>query len=295
MANILLLANINCDRILRLNKPLQTGGRFHYLDGGKRLGGGGANTGLGLVWAKHQVSLVSQVGDDEIGDWVVAQASTLGLDCRRVQRFKGNTCEMLLMIEPNGERTIIRPERPIFTLAQTIDWSMWNAFYINTSAQGADEWALDAINYAKANNHNREAASPLVVAQLAKDERARPCHVLIASITDMQGRCDKAFWSFAKHIAGEHLRYFIVTDGERGAHVYTQDKVERVAAVPTEVVDTTGAGDNYAAGVIHGLCQGLSITQAMEQGAIWASFAVASSSSIPGEQLKAYLSSNCHD
>ncbi|WP_434950093.1 PfkB family carbohydrate kinase [Shewanella sp. HL-SH4] len=279
MANILLLANINCDRILRLDKPLQTGGRFHYQDGGLRLGGGGANTGLGLVWAQHNVSLVSQVGTDDIGDWIVAQASTQGLDCRMVQRFAGNTCEMLLVMTPDGERTIIRPQRPTFELAKQPNWAKWDAFYINTSAIGADAWALAAMRQSKV----------LVVAQLAKDQRPRPCHVLIASITDMQGRCGQDLWAFAKSISGEHVQSFIVTDGEKGATVYTQNAQQHVPAVQTDVVDTTGAGDNYAAGVIHGLCNGHSMTAAMAEGARWAAFAVATPSSVPGDKLKNYL------
>ncbi|MDD8060529.1 PfkB family carbohydrate kinase [Shewanella metallivivens] len=283
MANILLLANINCDRILRLDKPLQTGGRFHYQDGGLRLGGGGANTGLGLVWAKHNVSLVSEVGSDDIGDWILAKASTLGLDCRLVHRFSGNTCEMLLVMTPDGERTIIRPQRPIFELSHAPNWQQWDAFYINSSANGADIWAQDAID-----------SNPRckVIAQLAKDQRKRPCHVLIASITDMQGRCNQAPWSFAQSIAGDALQYFIVTDGDKGAIAYSAEGEQHVPAVMAEVVDTTGAGDAYAAGVIHGLCQNMPIFEAMHQGALWASFAVATPSSIPGEALKKHLTSS---
>ncbi|MGI2001334.1 PfkB family carbohydrate kinase [Shewanella frigidimarina] len=280
MANILLLANINCDRILMLDKPLQTGGRFHYQDGGLRLGGGGANTGLGLVWAQHNVSLVSEVGSDDIGDWILAKASTLGLDCRLVHRFVGNTCEMLLVMTPDGERTIIRPQRPIFELPVPPDWQHWDAFYINSSAKGAGVWAADAM----VSNPNCK-----VISQLAKDERNRSCHVLIASITDMQGRCNQDPWRFAQAIAGNALEHFIVTDGDKGAMVYSAAGEQHVPAVIADVVDTTGAGDAYAAGVIHGLCEQMSITDAMHEGALWASFAVATKSSIPGEALKQYL------
>jgi len=280
MANILLLANINCDRILKLDKPLQMGGRFHYQDGGLRLGGGGANTGLGLVWAQHNVALVSEVGSDDIGDWILAKASTQGLDCRLVQRFSGNTCEMLLVMTPDGERTIIRPQRPIFELPSPPNWLHWDAFYINSSAKGAGAWAANAI-----------ASNPKckVISQLAKDERTRPCHVLIASITDMQGRCDQAPWLFAQAIAGDALEHFIVTDGDQGAMVYSAAGEQHVPAVIADVVDTTGAGDAYAAGIIDGLCRQLPIIDAMHEGALWASFAVATQSSIPGDALKQHL------
>lgn len=277
MANILLIANLNCDRILLLNKELQTGGRFHYQDGGQRLGGGGANTGIGLVWAGHRLALVSQVGRDDVGDWLLAEASTQGIECHMIQRREGNTCEMLLMMTPDGERTIIRPERPIFELPTVPDWQHWDALYINSSADGASRWARSALNHC------------LVVAQLAKDERARPCHVLIASLSDMQGRSELSPWEFGLQIAGSQLKYFIVTNGEHGAIVYSADGETSVGAVASHVVDTTGAGDAYAAGVIHGLTSDMDILSAMHEGARWAAFAVSTQSSIPGDGLKDYL------
>ncbi len=277
MANILLVANLNCDRILELDKPLQTGGRFHYQDGGQRLGGGGANTGLGLVWAKHRVALVSQVGRDKIGDWLLAEASTQGIDCHLIQRHEDNSCEMLLMMTPDGERTIIRPQRPIFELPAPPVWDQWDAVYFNSSAEGSVSWAKTALNHS------------LVLAQLAKDERLRPCHILIASKTDMQGRSELSNWEYGKRIAGESLKYFIVTDGADGAYLYTSDGCQTVAAVTSDVVDTTGAGDAYASGLIHGLASGLTIIDSMNEGATWAAFAVATPSSIPGAALKQYL------
>lgn len=279
MANIMLVANLNCDRILQLDKILTVGGRFHYQDGGHRLGGGGANTGIGLVWAGHHVSLVTEVGQDQIGDWLVAEAGQQGLDCRRVCRRQGATCEMLLVMTPDGERTIIRPPRPKFELPAPPDWHKWQALYINSSAEGAVSWANCALE------------QTLVLAQLAKDERPRPCHVLIASASDMHGRSQLSHWDYGVSIAGEQLRYFIVTDGEHGADFYDGQQCQHVDAICANLIDATGAGDAYAAGVINGLVAGDDIMAAMQQGAQWAAFAVASASSIPSEQLADYLES----
>ncbi|WP_040571682.1 PfkB family carbohydrate kinase [Shewanella benthica] len=280
MANILLIANLNCDRILQLDKPLQTGGRFHYQDGGQRLGGGGANTGLGLVWAHHRVALVSQVGRDKIGDWLLAEASTQGIDCHLIQRHDEASNEMLLVMTPDGERTIIRPQRPIFELPAPPVWSQWDAVYFNSSAEGVVSWAKTALNHS------------LVFAQLAKDDRLRPCHILIASKTDMAERSDLTPWKYGLSIAGDSLKYFIVTDGGDGAILYSGNDSTHVAAMTSNVVDTTGAGDAYASGLIHGMTTGLTIIDAMKEGAQWAAFAVATQSSIPGETLKAYLELN---
>lgn len=205
MANILLIANLNCDRILQLDSPLTTGGRHHYQDMGRRLGGGGANTGMGLLFADHRVTLVSQIGNDETADWLLAEASLRGLDCHLLQRNDLATPELLLLMTPDAERTIIRPQRPTFTLGHAPDFTQWQALYINSSALGAASWSAEALN------------TCLVVAQLPKDASVRPCHILIASLSDLnkQQEDTSAFWQFAQKIAGPELRYFIVTDGEK--------------------------------------------------------------------------------
>ncbi len=279
MAKILLIANLNCDRVLHLDKPIHLGGRFHYKDGHKRLGGGGANTGLGLVFAKHQVSLVSEVGLDSLGDWLIHEATSNDIDCTFVSRRSEPTQDLMLLITPEGERTIIRPYKPLFELGMPPNWRRWDALYINTSAQGASSWGRTALN------------ESLVVAQLGKDNRERPCHVLIASATDMFDRSHLSGWEFGFQIGGEHLKYFIVTNGEHGATLYTADNQVNVPVSKTAVVDATGAGDAYAAGLIHGLVTNMTIEDAMAEAAQWAACAVASASSIPDSNLQNYLSS----
>ncbi|MGL4474422.1 MAG: PfkB family carbohydrate kinase [Shewanella sp.] len=277
MARIMLSANLNCDRLLILDKALSVGGRYHYQDGGKRIGGGGANTGIGLLWAGHQVSLATQVGADTLGDWLVAQISMMGMDCHYIKRYQANTCEMLLIITPDKERTIVRPLRPTFQLPAPPVWSSYDALYINSSAQGAASWAKTALPHC------------LVVAQLAKDDRDRPCHILITSATDLAGCSQLPPWEFAKQIAGDSLQAFIVTEGGDGAVLYQENLVTRVAAVATNVVDSTGAGDGYAAGLIHGLMLKQPLALAMEEAARWGALAVATNSSIPGQPLADYL------
>jgi len=53
-------------------------------------------------------------------------------------------------------------------------------------------------------------------------------------------------------------RALIVTRGAEGSTIHTQDRVYTIpAAKPTQVVDPTGCGDAYRAGLIHGLLRGL--------------------------------------
>lgn len=67
----------------------------------------------------------------------------------------------------------------------------------------------------------------------------------------------------------------ITTLGELGSCVCTGGCETRIpAATPRQVVDPTGAGDAYRAGLIRGLVQGRDIEQSARMGSVCASFAV---------------------
>ncbi len=67
----------------------------------------------------------------------------------------------------------------------------------------------------------------------------------------------------------------ITTRGEAGSEVLTDGKRLTLPAVPAQqVLDPTGAGDAYRAGLLKGLARGLSWLEAARLGAVTASFAV---------------------
>ncbi len=60
-----------------------------------------------------------------------------------------------------------------------------------------------------------------------------------------------------------------VTRSERGSVAVSADKIYSVPAAPCEkVVDTTGAGDQYAAGVLFGLTRNLPLQTCAELGSL---------------------------
>jgi len=69
----------------------------------------------------------------------------------------------------------------------------------------------------------------------------------------------------------------ITTLGEDGSRILTPDGETNIPAVkPRKVVDPTGAGDAYRAGLIKGLIQGRDIEQSAKMGSVCASFAIES-------------------
>lgn len=70
-------------------------------------------------------------------------------------------------------------------------------------------------------------------------------------------------------------RVLITTRGEAGSVITTSKEQEEIPPVPPrQVLDPTGAGDAYRAGLMKGLAQGLSWRKAARLGAVLASFCV---------------------
>jgi sugar/nucleoside kinase (ribokinase family) len=68
----------------------------------------------------------------------------------------------------------------------------------------------------------------------------------------------------------------IITLGKRGALVYEKRETSRVPSFPTkEVVDTTGAGDAFASGVVSGMLRGFSWANAARYGNVVAALKIA--------------------
>ncbi len=68
--------------------------------------------------------------------------------------------------------------------------------------------------------------------------------------------CERTGWD-AKEIAS-HLKSLIVTRGEKGSEIYTDGTVYHISVVEAEqIVDPTGCGDAYRAGLLYGLMNDL--------------------------------------
>ena len=67
----------------------------------------------------------------------------------------------------------------------------------------------------------------------------------------------------------------VVTRGDRGAEAFSLAGHESVQAPRVTVVDSTAAGDVFAAGLVHSLVEGGGTRAALETAAAWGAAAVA--------------------
>ena len=80
-----------------------------------------------------------------------------------------------------------------------------------------------------------------------------------------------------------------VTRSEKGSVVVAGEETVEIAAVPTKVVDTTGAGDAYAAGFLAAHAKSLPLGECGRWGSVAAAEAISHFGARPQTDLKALV------
>lgn len=92
-----------------------------------------------------------------------------------------------------------------------------------------------------------------------------------------------------QHVAG-HVGIAALTRSEKGCVVVTPHEVHVIDAIATEVVDTTGAGDLFAAGFLFGITNGHGLAEAGKIGSICAAEIISHIGARPAVDIKALVS-----
>jgi len=89
---------------------------------------------------------------------------------------------------------------------------------------------------------------------------------------------------------GRHVKIAVVKLGELGSLICHKGAVTRIDSFPANPVDTTGAGDSYAAGFLYGYCNGWSLSRSGKLGSLLAARVVekigVSMADLNAEELK---------
>ncbi|ENN88652.1 Ribokinase [Rhizobium freirei PRF 81] len=208
-----------------------------------RLGGGAYYTGQQLLELGADVAVVSRMMSDEQGQAALKFLSEAGFDTEYIVMAPGGTAPLEILLEPNGERTIIAPAGRSYPLTATGKLSSAGV-YINALA--LDDSLVDQID-----------AQPLVVSQFPlKPATPRPADYVISSRDDVSDDLTLA-WQRARQIAGSRLKMLVLTDGTRPIILFDgSDAVEVQPAERIDTANTIGAGDRFAGSFLFALLQG---------------------------------------
>lgn len=252
-----------CDRIYSVDRYPPPGGKAR-IRGVLEQGGGQVATALvALARLGHRGRIVGKRGDDPEGERIAREFAEAGVDTAGLITVPGARSQLSVILVPaaGGERTIFVHRGPGIDLgpADLEPGLLPAAPYILL----IDGHELEACLFAAA--HCRARGGRVVLDAEHCEPRTRELLPLVDELV--------ADESFPAKLLGEAVdpgasatlaalratgaRRVTVTLGARGAVGWDgQTRVEQPAfAVP--VVDTTGAGDAFHAGVCHGLLAGL--------------------------------------
>ncbi|GAB6051437.1 PfkB family carbohydrate kinase [Magnetospira thiophila] len=263
MEPILVVGSVAVDEVVYLQESLRPGSHNAGRDGGARIGGGAANTALALARAGDAVSVVSAVGNDAAGAQLLDQLAGAGVDLSLVDRQAGETTRSLVMLDAQGERTIVNLARAPVPFPEDLANRPAAAFYVRS----ADPRLTDIIR-------QRAQSCPVLAHVPPVQAGFRPAPLLVASESDLGADFLADPWAAGRVIAGAALRWMILTRGARGATAYDGTRVLAVPAPDVMVVDSTGAGDVFAAGLLHGLTRGWDMERCLEAAVAWGSASI---------------------
>lgn len=274
MPNIAVVGSIAVDEVVRLDAALQRGGHNQGSTPRARVGGGGANTAMALARAGDHAVLFSAVSADDDGDWLVDAVMHTGVDVSCIDRGSEVTTRSLVLAEPEGERTIVNLRRAGLVVPPDLLLSDADAVYVRSRGAGLAPALARAA-----------AVTPVVAHVPPLDRGARPAHVLVGSADDIPEAFLEDPFRNGRRVAGAILRWVVTTRGAAGAVAYGEKGWIRVDAPSVEVVDSTGAGDVFAAGLVHALAGSdlseAAMTAALEVGVSWGAESVTYEGSVP--------------
>ena len=248
-------------------------------------GGSAANTIAGLAALGHATGFIGQVADDQLGKVFAHDVQSLGVHFTTPAATGGDpTGRCLVLITPDGQRTMntflgaaqLLPEAAVD--AATIEAGavlylegyLWNADQSRAAMKRAIAMARGA---------GRKVAltlSDVFVVEGHRDEffaliDAGQIDVLFANDSEVRAMMQTDDIAAAVAALSARIPTLVCTHGAAGAEAHKGDDHARVRAEPVDdVVDTTGAGDLFAAGFLAGQAQGRDLETSLRMGAICA-------------------------
>ncbi|WP_347718550.1 adenosine kinase [Sphingomonas sp.] len=269
---------------------------------GREVSGGSAgNTAAGLAAFGLKAGFIGQVADDELGDIYRHDISATGVSFTTPARGDvGASARCLILVTPDAQRTMntflgaaqrlpaaaIRAEEVASAKILYLEGYLWDP----EEPRAAMEAAIEAAR-----------ASGTKVAFTLSDSFCISRHhgdfvrliddgridILFANEDEILALSGKDEFEAAVAAVAPRVPVLVVTRSEKGAIAVAGDERAEVGAEPIErLVDTTGAGDLFAAGFLAGQTRGKSLADSLKLGAIAAAEVIQHYGARPEADLK---------
>lgn len=253
-------------------------------------GGDAINQAITLAKLGHTVSLFGVVGDDQQGKYILSECQKYGIQTNGMFIDKQQpTTTSVVLIDAGGERSFLTSRHSLISqqgpehinlglIQEGIKIVSVGSLFCS---ENLDLKALPLLL------KKAKAVGATTIADLVCDrsdgsldemrEAFRYLDIIVPSYDEavhFTGKADpiEAAIAFQKY----GVDTVIVKLGAKGAIAKSRNRpdVLHVPVFPTHVVDTTGSGDNFMAGLIAGLAKGIGLASAMKLGAAVAALSV---------------------
>lgn len=258
-----------CDRIYSVDRYPSAGGKAR-IRGVLEQGGGQVATALvALARLGHRGRIIGKRGDDSEGERIAREFAAAGVDTAGLLTVPGARSQLsvILVPDPGGERTIFVHRGPAIDLtpADLAPGLLPEAPYILL----IDGHELDACLVAAA--HCRARGGRVVLdAEYCAPRTPELLPFVDELVADesfpgklLGGAVDPAAPATLAALKATGAGRVTVTLGARGAIGWDGHARCEQPAFAVPVVDTTGAGDAFHAGVCHGLLAGLGFAETL--------------------------------
>jgi len=238
--------------------------------------GNNNNNAIGAARLKMKTALYANIGGDTNGKMILDHLKEEGVDTRFILVNKGVSTEQSIVINYEGERTILVYHYPWDYNLPDLDKTKWIYFssvsysYSKTSLISQIEHYLERtganlvytpgthqlnfgvkkyprlLSLTKVFIVNKEEAKRVL--EISEDKKM-DIKKLLTDLTDLGPKM------------------VVITDGGEGSFGFDGEKFYQLGLFQANLKEMTGAGDAYATGVIAGLFHGKDLPEAMRWGA----------------------------
>jgi sugar/nucleoside kinase (ribokinase family) len=245
-------------------------------------GGSAANTLVGVASLGGTAGFIGRVADDELGAVFGHDIRAAGVEFVAKPAVGGEPSgRCLIMVTPDAQRTMntylgasaqLGPgdvDRDLVTRAQVL----YLEGYLWDEPEAKDAYRLAARTAHEAGNRVAFTLSDAFCVDRHRHEFLElvdsEVDVLFANEAEITSLYEVAEFDDALQRVQHHCEIAALTRSERGAVIVARDEVHVVDATRVgDVVDTTGAGDQFAAGFLYGLTHGYDLGTAARLGAL---------------------------
>lgn len=254
---------LNMDKLYRVHRIARRGEESYIMGYSEAPGGSAANTIVGLARLGHKVGYIGKIGKDSEGINLLKSFTDEKVDIKGViVSTKGKSGIALVFVDNRGERSIyVNPG-----VNDTLDLAEVDPEYVNN----AEILHITSFIGKRSFKAQRKLIKSLSDVKISFDpgelyaqkgiETLRPifkrCFIIFPNEREIKILTKKEYKSGAKTLIKEGIKHVAVKLGERGCYITDGKEEFLVEASNVRVVDTTGAGDAFCAGFLHGLLRG---------------------------------------